>query len=256
MASSTGFGFDVDMDGLLQDSKKRKAESKQPGDNGSGNAGGDDKVIAAGNAKQLGQVDLLFQKLQITQAKEMNRLSREVAELKAINTICVLVPLDCDIVAVGKEAAKKYNDAVQGNKNHGLGPSDYLVSKAILSAIAKMQGVKPTLQEALSVLVPTLNKIEDFRHNILSCKVLDTHDSSIKRIELAFGLPMRQYVCKPDARPLDLQIEVCSALESITDSKVCIGKAPRNQNVRKISSVLDDLKRLGVKGIAVGKGKD
>jgi len=248
-SSANGQAFDISMDSLMQDSKKRKAESK---DGGSGNAK-DDKVIAAGNSKHLGQVDVLFQKLQITQAKEMNRLSREVAELKAINTVCVLVPMDCDVVSVGKEAAKKYNDTVQGNKNHGLGPSDYLVSKAILTAVSKMPGVKPALQEALSVLVPSLNKIEDFRHKVLSCKVLDTHDSSVKRIEFAFGLPLRQYVCKQDVCPVDLQIEVCTALETIADSKVCIGKAPRNQNVRKISNVLDDLKRLGVKGIAGGE---
>ena len=60
-------------------------------------------------------------------------------------------------------------------------------------------------------------------------------------------------MCKPDSVPIDLQIEVAGALESITDSKACVGKAPRNQNVRKISSILDDLKRLGVKGITTAK---
>jgi len=242
--------FDIDMDSLMQDSKKRKATEQQK--NGSkGSAGGSESEIVKSDAsRNPGQIDLLFQKLQITQAKEMNRLSREVAELKAINTVCVLVPSDSDVVVVGKEAAKKYNDAVQGNKNHGLGPSDYLISKAILGSLSKVPGIKPALVEAIGVILPGLNKIDDFRHKVLSCKVLDTHDSSIKRIELALGLPWRQFVYKPDCEPLDLQIEITKALESTTDSKPCIGKAPRNQNTRKISSVLEDLKRLGVKGIA------
>jgi len=243
--------FEMDVDCLMQDAKKRKADHDK---GNKGNAGVGDAVIASSAAneknKNLGQVDLLFQKLQITQAKEMNRLSREVAELKAINTICVLVPLDADVVVAGKEAAKKYNENVQGNKNHGLGPSDFLISKAIFCALAKNTATKPALAEALNVLLPSLKSIDDFRHKVLSCKVLDTHDSSVKRIELAFGLPLRQFVYKPDCAPIDLQIEVSSALEAITDSKPCVGKAPRNQNVRKISTVLDDLKRLGVKGIA------
>jgi len=238
---------DVDM--LMQDSKKRKADHENKGKNGNASVG--ESVIAASSEpKNPGQIDLLFQKLQITQAKEMNRLSREVAELKAINTVCVLVPLDAEVVVVGKEAAKKYNETVQGNKNHGLGPSDYLISKAIFGALTKSPTIKPVLAEALKVLVPSLKSIDDFRHKVLSCKVLDTHDSSVKRIELAFGLPLRQFVYKPDCAPIDLQIEVSAALEAITDSKPCVGKAPRNQNVRKISTVLDDLKRLGVKGIA------
>jgi len=237
----------MDMDCLMQDAKKRKAE-QQTGNRGS--ASGDAKSAPSEGGKNPGQIDLLFQKLQITQAKEMNRLSREVAELKAINTVCVLVPLDSEVVVVGKEAARKYSDTVQGNKNHGLGPSDYLISKAIFGALAKSTATKPNLAEALKVLVPGLNAIDDFRHKVLSCKVLDTHDSSVKRVELALGLPFRQFEYKPDCPPIDLQLEICAALEAITDSKPCIGKAPRNQNVRKISTVLDDLKRLGVKGIA------
>jgi len=237
---------DVDM--LMQDSKKRKADNH--GKNGNAGSGSDAVIAPSNGSKNPGQIDLLFQKLQITQAKEMNRLSREVAELKAINTVCVLVPLDAEVVVVGKEAAKKYNDTVQGNKNHGLGPSDYLISKAILGALIKSPNTKPVLVDALTFLVPSLKTIDDFRHKVLSFKVLDTHDSSVKRIELAFGLPLRQFVYKPDCAPIDLQIEVSAALEAITDSKPCIGKAPRNQNVRKISTVLDDLKRLGVKGIA------
>jgi len=243
--------FQMDVDILMEASKKRKANGNT---NSGSSAGGKDTVIAPSEAqKNPGQIDLLFQKLQITQAKEMNRLSREVAELKAINTVCVLVPSDSDVVVVGKEAAKKYNDTVQGNKNHGLGPSDFLVSKAILGALSKVPGAKPALVEAINEILPKLNAIGDFRHNVLSCKVLDTHDSSIKRIELAIGLPWRQLVYKPDCQPIDMQVEMCKALETITDSKVCVGKAPRNQNTRKISTVLEDLKRLGVKGIARDK---
>ena len=243
--------FDIDMDALVESSKKRKADHK----GGNGSAGGSESVIAPSSdaPRNSGQIDLLFQKLQITQAKEMNRLSREVAELKAINTVCVLVPLDSEVVVVGKEAAKKYNEAVQGNKNHNLGPSDYIISKAILGAVSRINGVKPALIEAINELLPKLKSIDDFRHSILSCKVLDTFDSSVKRVEFAFGLPLRQFEYKPNCPPIDLQIEICKALETITDSKACVGKAPRNQNTRKISSVLEDLKRLGVKGIAVKK---
>ena len=47
----------------------------------------------------------------------MNRLSTKVAELKAINSVCVLVSLDSEVVVgvVGREAARKYHEAVQGN---------------------------------------------------------------------------------------------------------------------------------------------
>ena len=83
--------------------------------NRSGNGGAAGAPSAAHETsespKSVGHVDQLFRRLRAAQAKEMNRLSREVAELKAISTVSVLVALGSEVVVVGEEAARKYDDA-------------------------------------------------------------------------------------------------------------------------------------------------
>ena len=113
-----------------------------------------------------------------------------------------------------------------------------------------MENCSPELSGSIKSLMPTLNTIDDFRHNVLSCKCLDTHNSAEKRMEFSFGLPWRQMYVSQDKPPIDLQIHICKYLETIKDSRPCVGKAPRNANVGKVYNLLDDPKKLGVKGIA------
>lgn len=191
----------------------------------------------------------LLEKLTITTSKEVIRLSREVAEQKAISSVCVLVPSECAIATGCKAAKKQYDDATKGKSGHGLGPCDFIMCKTLLSLIRKVESIPPELASSIDLILPTLCEIKGFKHRVLSCKCLDTHDSSMKRLEISFGLPWRMFPYEND-KSADLQILVANALESVAESRELLGKAPRNANVRKVSSLLDDLKKLGVKGIA------
>ena len=142
----TSFAFDVDS--LVEaGSKKRKAAGAKAG----ASEPGSHDAAASSSDKRLVN---LMEKLTIVQAKETSRLSREVAELKAMNSVCVLVPSDCSAALACKGAAAQYAEAVKGNPKHDLGPCDFLVCKALLTVLSKEPTVPPGLAAAITLVLP------------------------------------------------------------------------------------------------------
>lgn len=225
--------FDVNIGDLQNDAKKRKHEGAPAKGNSKGGAGSSE-----GQSSAQDKADAVA-KLAIASAKEVQRLSREVNELKAIATVNIIVGAETQPAVLMKQAQIKYAKSVKDNKDHGLGPPDYLVCKTLLEAAAHDPDAVPELKKLASDEAAKLTNLSDFEDRCLCCKLADTFDSKTKRIEFSFGIKWRT--------GHDLQGLILAWLKTQDAAKMCVGKAPRSKNNRTVSSLLDELKRLGVR---------
>ena len=168
-----------------------------------------------------------MQKLMVATAKQLMTTSFQAKTAYSILIANWFVPASHKIAIECKKAATECTKKTKGKKGHGFGIPDYWVFRALMlwmSEHVEEGAAKKIIEDMAPTCTPA-----GLKHKVMHCRLADTHDSSMKRLEINLS------------QELNLLAQVLFSMLEGQKFVRTEGKAPRSNNEREIMELLQKM---------------